>query len=646
MRVVKTNGIMKKLIGLQLFFAICATVVMAQQKRIDMETEFHRLASFNELPTYQSDTRLYQVSSYDTTGNNDDGFSGKYSFIRRNPDSSLVIFEAKGKGVINRIWTPTPTQDTLDFYFGEDIRPTLSICFADLFSGKVYPFVAPLTGNEVGGYYCYVPIPFAAGCRIVSRGKKMQFYQIQYRTYPSDYAVTDFSSQLSKEAAQSLEEVAQIWAHPQEAIQRKKVIHCDTVLSVGESITLAHLKKGGRIVGLQFSPVEAFRGLHKQIDVKMTWDGEPTPAIYMPVADFFGYAFGHESMQSLLLGAKDQVNYSFLPMPFAKEAKIELIYRTPDTGVKGEPIRVKADLYYTDEKLNPRREGKLYAYWHANFHVPLGEPHVFLSGKGKGHYVGTILQAQGLQPGMTLFFEGDDVTTVDGEMRLHGTGSEDYFNGGWYALLDRWDRKMSLPLHGSLDYSLPYARTGGYRLFISDKMPFNREIHHTIEHGPEKNNKPVDYTSVAFYYAEKAINKDQPTPQNAETTVFIPDTLMIYPQLMKYSLAGAINISGNTWTSSTGGQIRIDLSDLPMGNYQLLADIEKGPQGAEVVWWQRQKQVSEAMSFYSETKQRQSNVYICDIALNEFRNALTMHFKRDTIRQTVQISRLILIRKK
>ena len=58
---------------------------------------------------------------------------------------------------------------------------------------------------------------------------------------------------------------------------------------------------------------------------------------------------------------------------------------------------------------------------------------------------------------MTLFFEGDDSTYVDNKMRLHGTGSEDYYNGGWYALLDRWDRGNSLPLHGCLDYSLPMA---------------------------------------------------------------------------------------------------------------------------------------------------------------------------------------------
>jgi hypothetical protein len=95
------------------------------------------------LPSFLDGAYSAQISSYDTTGNNDDGFSGRYSFLRRNSDSSLVIFDVKGKGVITRIWTPTPTEDTLDFYIDDETRPTFSIKYLDLFSGKRYPFVAP-----------------------------------------------------------------------------------------------------------------------------------------------------------------------------------------------------------------------------------------------------------------------------------------------------------------------------------------------------------------------------------------------------------------------------------------------------------------------------------------------------------------------
>jgi hypothetical protein len=242
-------------------------------------------------------------------------------------------------------------------------------------------------------------------------------------------------------------------------------------------------------------------------------------------------------MQSLLLGSADNINYCYFPMPFDSKAKIELVYRSLPGQKKPEPLRIKADIYYSSEKRNPVNEGKFYAFWNKDINAPLGKPHVFLEGKGKGQYVATILQAQGLRPGMTLFFEGDDITHIDGKMTMHGTGSEDYFNGGWYALLDRWDRKMSLPLHGSLDYSLPFAHTGGYRLFLSDKMSFTKSIEHTMEHGGENNNFPTDYTSVALYYAAAPVDISQ-KPVNELTQVYISDTMMMYRQLMKFSFDG------------------------------------------------------------------------------------------------------------
>ena len=62
------------------------------------------------------------------------------------------------------------------------------------------------------------------------------------------------------------------------------------------------------------------------------------------------------------------------------------------------------------------------------------------------------------------------------EKCIHGTGSEDYFNGGWYAVMDRWDRGVSLPIHGALLYDLKTARTGGYRFYLSDKVNFDSSL--------------------------------------------------------------------------------------------------------------------------------------------------------------------------
>ena len=85
------------------------------QMESSVATELKVFYDISSLPAYFENVYNAQVSSYDTTWKNDDGFNGKYSFLKRNADSSLLIFDKKGKGVINRIWTPTPTEDTLDF---------------------------------------------------------------------------------------------------------------------------------------------------------------------------------------------------------------------------------------------------------------------------------------------------------------------------------------------------------------------------------------------------------------------------------------------------------------------------------------------------------------------------------------------------
>ncbi len=395
---------------------------------------------------------------------------------------------------------------------------------------------------------------------------------------------------------------------------------------------------------MEISPASAFSGLSKQLDLKITWDNEKTPAVYAPLADFFGYAFGSPSMQSLLLGSANDNNYCYFPMPFDKAAKVELIYRKPLTGVAAESKTIHAKIYYTITKRNPATEGKFYAHWFNDIKPATGKPHVYLDTKGKGHYVGTILQAQGLNPGMTIFFEGDDSTATDGIIRIHGTGSEDSFNGGWYALLDRWDTKMSLPLHGALDYSLPFARTGGYRLYLNDKLSFSNHIFHSIEHGPQGNAIPVDYTSVALYYSDTP-PVDLTAPTNPLSQVYIPDTLIMYPQLMKFSFLDKMDVNpegnGFTFTSVNDNRIAISLAEMPHGRYKLYADIETCPNGAEVSFWQRYTQLSDWMSVNSSKITAKKHAYLCDLTIDELKNTLSIVFKTKGDNNKLMLDRLI-----
>lgn len=313
---------------------------------------------------------------------------------------------------------------------------------------------------------------------------------------------------------------------------------------------------------------DGFEGVYKQIDLRITRDPEKQPAGYAPIADVFGFAFGKRSMNSLVMGVDyHNVLYCYFPMPFDEAATVELVYRDRTPPLKS--VAIQSKISYTKQGRNRDKEGRFYIYWKRE-EPPLGRSYVFLEGSGKGHYVGTILQGQATEfSNFTEFFEGDDKTLVDGIMTVHGTGSEDYFNGGWYAQPGGWNEALGMYLHGCLDYSLPWSRTGEYRYFILDKMPFENRISHSIEHGPV-NNRLVDYISTALYYADRAIH--QPVvPTNKLTEVFIPDTFTYYPRLMNYLTyrKGIYRRNGDIEFNGNEGALKIDVNDLTAGRYKV-----------------------------------------------------------------------------
>ncbi len=624
---------MKKTI-LIIFVSLFACNVFGQKSDCSsLLRELESLYNPDYLPYYE-DGIIEQVSSYDRTGGNDDGFSGKYSYIRKEGDK-LILADFKGPGVINRIWTPTPTSDTIQFYIDDEIEPSISIPFIDLFSGNVYPFVNPICGNEVGGYYCYIPIQFAKSCKIAFCGEKIMFHQIQYRPYTKKDSVKSFSMTWTEDERKTLFKACEYWK-----LHRNPLSYLDKsgllvetrhfFISPGESIPFFTSDEGGRIKGFELDFGSAIEGDNKDVILKAQWDNDEEPAIYSPVADYFGYAYGKPSMRSILLGSHQGVNYSYFSMPYQNKAELSLIYKAREDE-KQSKIEVSAKVYYAKVPQNPKNEGKLYTVWRREINPSEGKPYLFIDHNDKGHYVGIIHLAQALTPGMTLFFEGDDVTTVDGKMRIHGTGSEDYYNGGWYALLDRWDRGVSLPIHGSLDYSLPMARTGGYRLFLSDKVTFNENLNITMEHGPEGNKFPVDYTSVAFYYGSKP-SSSRIKPTEELRTVYHPSTHVFFPQLMNLSVSNGMKIDfrGDRLVAEVENEsmFRILLDEVPEGNYKVKLTYFKTPESGSFEVWNRQNKIKELENVYNHEELKKDDVVLGVFDLTRHTNSLSIKVKK------------------
>lgn len=104
-----------------------------------------------------------------------------------------VIAGMKGPEVINRINTPTSTSNVILLFFDGGEKPRLSLPLYELFASNRFPFLAPVCGHEVGGFYCYLPIPYRKSCKVIYKGK-MLFWQMQYKTYPENTKISSCST--------------------------------------------------------------------------------------------------------------------------------------------------------------------------------------------------------------------------------------------------------------------------------------------------------------------------------------------------------------------------------------------------------------------------------------------------------------------
>lgn len=652
--------------------ALAATAIVLAPAQAGLLEELDALRRIDRMPEFRSGTKVEQISSYDRTGGNDDGFSGRHSYLSKS-DDGLVLADLEGPGVIERIWTPTPTDKLIEFYFDGETSPRISLPFIDLFSGKRFPFNTPVCGHEVGGYYCYVPIPYEKSCKIVYRGAMLQFHQIQYRTLAEGEKTETFPKEWSEPQKKALAAACELWSRHGEDVasaaappgarvetRREKV-----AIGPGTAAPIFASAEGGRIAGLRLSPASAFAGDARDILLRVTWDNEKVPAINCPVGDFFGFAFGRPAARGLLVGTDGDTCYCYLPMPFLDGAKLELVYGQPADGNAPAPaLAINAEVDLALGVPLRENEGRLYASWRRATPAA-GEPHLILDAAGRGHFVGSILQAQGLKRGMTLFFEGDDVTTIDGEMRLHGTGSEDFYNGGWYAMPDRWDEGHSLPLHGCLDYSIPLARTGGYRFNLADKVSFEKTFNLTIEHGGENNSVPGDYTSTAFYYADHApAANDIPPPE--KRVVYHPNELEYWLQLLPIrALSSGSRVEYGNWKyegaegrknyetfrlapSGASGFVTVELDVPATGEYEILLSYLKGPAMGRFRVYRRQEPVSEETDAYNANEGIELERPMGTAKLRAGKNSLTFRIEgKSTAASSAEFAfhRILLARK-
>jgi hypothetical protein len=288
----------------------------------------------------------------------------------------------------------------------------------------------------------------------------------------------------------------------------------------GETLVLADLPGAGQIVRIWMTTLTApgakYNFNHYGL-LRIYWDGESNPSVEAPFGAFFGVPWGKYThyVAEPLSCTSGGYNCQF-PMPFASGCRIEVVNEAP---VPWEGLFFQVEYLALETAPSPLR---FHAQWRREAQTTYRVPYRVLEAQGTGHFAGMHLFMQnserwlnparmrqriqdtesvlgGLFPEMAGMgmLEGWERISVDDEPApsISGTGTEDYFNSGFYFLSGRY----SAPHWGCTVRDYLTSRCAAYRFHITDPIPFQRHIIVDIDHG-YTNQVQADYSSVAYWY--------------------------------------------------------------------------------------------------------------------------------------------------
>jgi hypothetical protein len=298
----------------------------------------------------------------------------------------------------------------------------------------------------------------------------------------------------------------------------------------GRKAVLLDAKGAGTVTHIWFTIASDDPYHLKNLVLRAYWDGEQEPSVEVPVGDFFGLGLGEYFLyQSALTTVASMKGLNaYFPMPFHKSALITITNEGPV---------VTDSFYYNIDYISVPHLPEGLAYFHAQYRQaapcrgwtdnwkndydpPAGTAdnltgkgnYIVLEAQGKGHLIGvsqSVLQNQSGWMG-----EGDEMIFIDNDRfpAINGTGTEDYFNGGW-----NFGAGPFAYMYNGAPYIVDPERIGGrycmYRWHIDNPVRFQKSLRFTIEHG-HANHRSDNYFSTAYWYQTEPHKKfpDLPKP--------------------------------------------------------------------------------------------------------------------------------------
>lgn len=238
----------------------------------------------------------------------------------------------------------------------------------------------------------------------------------------------------------------------------------------------------------------------KNTRIQLYWDNEASPSADVPLGFFFGLgSSGYGSVKGLLIGtdpANQNMLYNYFPMPYKTSARAVLVNNSSTTiSSMSSTLSYNANEY---QGLGSDA-GYFKAMYKKEYPTTTNKDFVMVDlPSAKGQVVGFVVNINNFYNEGLL--EGDDrvfIDQTDFTPQLHGTGTEDIFNGGFYFNKGIF----TLPLQGN---PLKHGMDGSghiamYRLNPYDTYPFEKKLLMKLEHAAV-NDANADYESVVFAY--------------------------------------------------------------------------------------------------------------------------------------------------
>lgn len=513
------------------------------------------MKNFDELPYFKDNIQTLQFSSFDRSGGNADGSTSRNSWIYMD-NGEYVIFDETGPGTVYNIWMAgknnwgflDEVNGRIKFYFDDKQIPDINENLGDFFKPTLSPpFLAPLTGSKGWTRYSLLPIQFKTRLKISmynTTNPLPRYYHVTYQKYPTNVNLDSYSG------TEDISQISSMWNnkgnHPT-GNEGTTISTGTTNINSGTTQTLVDYS-GTNYNYISSIKIRPDASAINDLWIKISFDG--TQTVYAPIGEFFGSGIGEYNLSSLAFGMSTTGDYyGYFPMPFLNNVKIQIENKGASAYSLSYTIKAKKD----SNMVVGTNAGYFYAKYNKEYPTVLNKDYNFLNLTGRGHFVGVTHTMRGTintnNDNLTLdgvcylnwegywYLEGDERFFIDGKLspNLHGTGTEDYYDGAFYfksaepyfqAIFGVQNKTINL-----------YHSYSAYRLHINDVIPFTNSADFGIEHGGT-DDTASNYSSVAFYYA---IN-------NPSTT--LTDSLDIGDSASETSHSYSI-INGNNIPSST-----------------------------------------------------------------------------------------------